>query len=83
MLENAENSRFQLQQEKEAEDESQRKGTVYDDVFRTMIDKMPHLIIPLINQVFSKQYPAFSACFKAIRKSYSIIRIAMVPSGLL
>lgn len=57
MLENAENSRFQLQQEKEAEDESQRKGTVYDDVFRTMIDKMPHLIIPLINQVFSKQYP--------------------------
>lgn len=32
-------------------------GTVYDDVFRTIIDKMPHLVIPLVNEVFSRQYP--------------------------
>lgn len=39
------------------EKEQQNFGTVYDDVFRTMIDKMPHLIIPLVNEVFSKHYP--------------------------
>ena len=37
-------------------DEIQKSGTVYDDVFRTMIDKLPHLLIPLINEVFSHQY---------------------------
>jgi len=31
-------------------------GTVYDDVFRTMIDKMPKLVIPLINEAFSEHY---------------------------
>lgn len=31
-------------------------GTVYDDVFRTMLDKMPKLVIPLINEVFSEHY---------------------------
>lgn len=36
--------------------EGQKSGTVYDDVFRTMLDKMPHLAIPLINEVFSRQY---------------------------
>jgi len=30
--------------------------TVYDDVFRTMLDKMPKLVIPLINEVFSEHY---------------------------
>lgn len=37
-------------------DEIQKSGTVYDDVFRTMIDKLPHLLIPLINEVFSHRY---------------------------
>ena len=43
---------------KKSEDEKQTtgNGTVYDDVFRTMIDKLPHLAIPLINEIFSKQY---------------------------
>ena len=40
----------------EKEKEGQKSGTIYDDVFRTMLDKMPHLTIPLINEVFSRQY---------------------------
>ena len=32
-------------------------NTVFDDVFRTMLEKMPHLVIPLINEVFGTDYP--------------------------
>lgn len=37
----------------------QRKydGTIFDDVFRTMAEKMPSLLIPLINEVFHRNYP--------------------------
>ena len=31
-------------------------GTVFDDVFRTMVQKMPKLLIPLINEVFQTDY---------------------------
>lgn len=40
--------------EKELQDTN--TGTIFDDVFRTMIDKIPHLVIPLVNEVFSKHY---------------------------
>ena len=32
------------------------RGSVYDDVFRTMLDKMPQLVIPLVNEIFSQHY---------------------------
>lgn len=32
-------------------------NTIFDDVFRTMFEKMPSLIIPLINEVFHTSYP--------------------------
>lgn len=32
-------------------------NTIFDDVFRTMLEKMPELIIPLINEIFSTDYP--------------------------
>ena len=32
-------------------------NTIFDDVFRTMIEKMPRLAIPLINEVFKTAYP--------------------------
>lgn len=32
-------------------------STIFDDVFRTMLEKMPQLIIPLINEVFGTDYP--------------------------
>jgi len=32
-------------------------GTIFDDVFRTMLEKMSRLMIPLINEVFQKNYP--------------------------
>ena len=32
-------------------------NTIFDDVFRTMIEKMPELVIPLITEVFGTNYP--------------------------
>ena len=32
-------------------------GTIFDDVFRTIAQKMPYLLIPLINEVFQTNYP--------------------------
>ena len=32
-------------------------NTIFDDVFRTMQEKMPELTIPLINEVFATEYP--------------------------
>ena len=32
-------------------------NTIFDDVFRTMIEKMPYLAVPLINEVFHTSYP--------------------------
>lgn len=31
-------------------------NTIFDDVFRTMVQKMPELLIPLINEVFGTSY---------------------------
>ena len=32
-------------------------NTIFDDVFRTMMEKMTYLIVPLINEVFHTLYP--------------------------
>lgn len=32
-------------------------NTIFDDVFRTMLEKMTYLIVPLINEVFHTSYP--------------------------
>ena len=31
-------------------------NTIFDDVFRTMVEKMPELTVPLINEVFDTDY---------------------------
>lgn len=31
--------------------------TIFDDVFRTMVEKLPYLAVPLINEVFNTSYP--------------------------
>ena len=31
--------------------------TIFDDVFRTMVEKLPYLTVPLINEVFETSYP--------------------------
>ena len=31
-------------------------NTIFDDVFRTMLEKMPQLVIPVINEVFHTSY---------------------------
>ena len=33
------------------------ESTIFDDVFRTMMEKMTYLIVPLINEVFHTSYP--------------------------
>lgn len=32
-------------------------NTIFDDVFRTMVEKLPELVIPLINEAFGTIYP--------------------------
>lgn len=32
-------------------------NTIFDDVFRTMLEKMTFLVVPLINEVFHTSYP--------------------------
>ena len=32
-------------------------NTIFDDVFRTMMEKMTYLIVPLIYEVFHTSYP--------------------------
>ena len=32
-------------------------NTIFDDVFRTMVEKMPNLAVPLINEIFGTTYP--------------------------
>ena len=31
--------------------------TIFDDVFRTMVERMTYLLVPLINEVFHTSYP--------------------------
>ena len=38
--------------------ELHESNTVFDDVFRTMLERIPEIMIPLINEVFSTNYPA-------------------------
>lgn len=35
---------------------TERYGTPYDDAFKTMLEKFPQLIIPIINEQFNKNY---------------------------
>ncbi len=35
---------------------TQNTTTIFDDVFRTMLEKMPELVIPVINEVFETSY---------------------------
>lgn len=32
-------------------------NTIFDDVFRTMVERMTYLLVPLINEVFHTSYP--------------------------
>lgn len=37
-------------------DKEVKHNTIFDDVFRTMVQKMPQLMIPVINEVFQTNY---------------------------
>ena len=39
-----------------AEEENPGNSTIFDDVFRTIAQKLPHLLVPLINEVFGTLY---------------------------
>ena len=47
-------------------------STIFDDVFRTIAQKMPQLLIPLINEVFHTSYSernTLNSCETNITKS--------------
>lgn len=33
------------------------RDSIYDSVFKTMTQKMPHLLVPLVNYVFGTEFP--------------------------
>lgn len=43
-------------QKKNAQGEEKRMGKIFDDIFRTLCEKNSKLLIPLINEVFHKDY---------------------------
>lgn len=49
--------------------ETQIHNTIFDDVFRTMVQKMPKLLIPLINEVFQTDYSENEE-FKQLRNEH-------------
>ena len=49
--------------------EIQNHNTIFDDVFRTMVQKMPKLLIPLINEVFCTDYSE-NESFRQIRNEH-------------
>lgn len=49
--------------------EAQNHNTIFDDVFRTMVQKMPQLLIPLINEVFQTDYSEYEE-FKQLRNEH-------------
>ena len=38
--------------------EARFSGTIFDDVYRTIVSRMPQFIIPVINDAFGTRYPA-------------------------
>lgn len=51
-------------------------NTIFDDVFRTMIEKMPYLAVPLINEVFhTSMYRLCSCAMNISRKTERLSRI--------
>lgn len=49
--------------------EAHNYNTIFDDVFRTMVQKMPQLLIPLINEIFQTDYSEREK-FKQLRNEY-------------
>lgn len=49
--------------------ETQNLNTIFDDVFRTISEKMPFLMIPLINEVFHTNYPE-DIFFESLRNEH-------------
>ncbi len=47
-------------------------STIFDDVFRTMLEKMPLLIIPLINEVFGTDYPGDISIVQRRNEHYTV-----------
>ena len=45
-------------------------NTIFDDVFRTMVEKMTYLVVPLINEVFHTAYPEDVKEFLERRKKW-------------
>lgn len=49
-------------------------NTIFDNVFRTMVEKMPTLVIPVLNEVFGTHYQ-YDERFEQLRNEHQL------PSG--
>ena len=60
-------------------------STIFDDVFRTIAQKMPQLLIPLINEVFHTSYSEEEQ-FEQLRnehyEKYGTVITDSIPSGM-
>lgn len=52
------------------QEKQSHNSTIFDDVFRTMVQKMPMLLIPLINEAFHTDYSEDEA-FKQLRNEHT------------
>ena len=49
---------------------AKKHNTIFDDVSRTMVQKMPHLLIPVINEVFGTNY-SYDVPFEQLRNEHA------------
>lgn len=55
-------------------------NTIFDDVFRTMVEKMTYLVVPLINEVFHTAYPRMLRLFSFVMNiSWKMGRLLPTP----
>lgn len=62
--------------------EAQNHNTIFDDVFRTMVQKMPQLLIPLINEVFQTDYSEHEE-FKHLRNEYEEVYGKIITDSII
>ena len=61
---------------------SESDNTVFDAVFRTMVTKIPELIIPVINEVFGKNYPQGTK-FEQLRNEQIIGKSKIITDSII
>lgn len=51
-----------------------KRNTIFDDTFRTLIEKMPSLVIPFVNEVFGAEHPEDAEVIRLDSTNYRTYR---------